>query len=61
MRDVRSLTRGQLQQELFRLGKQFNAPSDDPDDVGHGGSPGEWLVERMDEIRTELRQRRKSR
>ncbi len=56
MKPVRSMTRSQLRSELFSLNKQFAETR-----TARGGSPAEWMDERADEIRTELRRRRPSR
>lgn len=42
--------------ELKKLGAEWDRVSED--DVGHGGSPGEGLVERMGELEQEQRRRR---
>lgn len=55
MRRVRYMTASDLRRELARLAKSFN--SRDDDDEGMAGSPGEWMVERMGEIETELKRR----
>jgi len=46
-----------LANELDRLGKQWDESRADPEDEGHGGSPGEWLWESMGEIETEQKRR----
>ena len=46
------MTDAQLVEELDELEKKFNAFRDDLDE-GHGGSPGEWITERMGELETE--------
>jgi hypothetical protein len=43
--------------ELSRLGDQWDALRLDED--GHGGSPGEWMIERMGELETEQTRRKK--
>ena len=45
-----------LENELAKLQKQWDE-SRSSDDEGHGGSPGEWMVERMGEIETERKRR----
>jgi hypothetical protein len=54
-KDVRSMTRPQLRKELFSLRDRFAKVR--ADENGRGGSPCEWMDERADEIRTELRSR----
>jgi hypothetical protein len=49
------LTDEALAKELKRLGKQWDAVR--ADDCGGGGSPGEWLWERMGEIEHEIARR----
>lgn len=44
-----------IARELSRLEKKWAALRSGDD--GHGGSPGEWMVERMDELETEQRRR----
>lgn len=56
-KDVRSMTRPQLRKEMLSLRQQFADMKADPEFEGHGGSPCEWMDERADEIRTELRSR----
>jgi len=54
-----TLTEAALTDELAVLGREwdeFRAGLDE--DGGMAGSPGEWMVERMDELETELRKRR---
>ena len=45
------MTTAELHSELKKAEDAFDARGD------HGGSPGEWAVERMDEIRTEMKKR----
>lgn len=54
--DAKTMTREQLIAALDLMGDQWDAFRSDIDE-GHGGSPGEWMVERMDELETELRRR----
>jgi hypothetical protein len=57
MNAARNLTTKQISDELDVLeGKWRDMRSND--DGGRGGSPGEWLVERMDELETELARRK---
>lgn len=46
---------GAIELELVELDKMFKA--DRQDDEGAAGSPGEWMVERMDELETEQMRR----
>jgi len=50
------LSDGEIAAELADLGKKWDAFTAS-DDEGHGGSPGEWMVERMDELETEQKRR----
>lgn len=43
--------------EIAILEAQFDRFRADLEDCGHGGSPGEWMVERLDELETERRRR----
>lgn len=54
---ARSMTDDELTAELARVEKLWTDMRTDPEFEGHGGSPGEWMVERMDEIETEKRRR----
>lgn len=56
MKPARLMTDDELSAELERVGKQWDELRSDPELAG-GGSPGEWMVERMDEIETEKRRR----
>lgn len=50
----------EISQELARLTVEWNAFRDGLEvDDGMAGSPGEWMVERMDELETEQRRRMK--
>jgi hypothetical protein len=54
-RATASMTRHQMRQELFELGNvwdEFRKTAEG------GGSPGEWMYERTDELRTALRRDR---
>ena len=55
MEDVKRMTITAIENELAALGVQFEEFRANCD--GHGGSPGEWMIERMDELDTELRKR----
>lgn len=50
-----ALSDEEIAAELDELGKKWDASF--ADDEGHSGSPGEWMVERMDELETEQRRR----
>jgi hypothetical protein len=55
--DAKVMTDAEIASELETLGKkwdEFRAS----DDEGHGGSPGEWMVERMGELETEQKRRK---
>lgn len=56
MRPAQYLTTEQISDELDMLAAQWREVRDD--DEGHAGSPGEWLVERMDELDAEMERRR---
>lgn len=56
MRPARVLSDSEICDELDSLEKKWKA-SRSGDEEGHGGSPGEWMVERMDELETEQRRR----
>ena len=43
--------------ELQELENQWDAFVKS-DDEGHGGSPGEWMIERMGELETEQKRRK---
>lgn len=60
---ARDLTDGELAVELARVERRWDRlhePDEDGGVCGHGGSPGEWMVERMDEITTEQSRRLRS-
>jgi hypothetical protein len=52
------MTDDQLAAELKLLGDQWDESH--KDEEGHGGSPGEWIVERMGELETEQKRRRRA-
>lgn len=52
---ARYLKTEQLQRELRSLQEKWDELRSD--DTGHGGSPGEWIWERMGEIEHELKRR----
>ena len=54
-KSARRMTDDAIAAELARLGKEFDEFCDGLE--GMSGSPGEWMVERMDELETERRRR----
>lgn len=56
MKPAAELTDEGISRELEELATRWKA-SRSGDSEGHGGSPGEWMVERMDELETEQRRR----
>ena len=57
MRTVSLMTDDEISLELEALGKRWDAFRED--DEGHGGSPGEWMVERMGELEAEQKRRKR--
>jgi hypothetical protein len=55
LRPVRELSDLELAAELTERGNDWDAVR--ADDEGHGGSPGEWIIERIDEIEAEIKRR----
>jgi len=53
---ARTMTDLAIAAELRRLGRQWDTLGRDTE--GHGGSPGEWMVERMGELETEQKRRK---
>lgn len=53
MRNPRTMTRPEIETEIEDLKKKWDARRDD--DEGHGGSPGEWIVERLEHLETVLK------
>ena len=51
------MTTAELHAELTALKDQLREIFTDPEYEGHGGSPCEWIVERMDELETEIKRR----
>lgn len=45
-----------IARELKRLGKRWDDLRSSDEELG-GGSPGEWMAERMDELETEQKRR----
>lgn len=58
MKPARQLTTKQIRLELDELDDQWKQFRKDLE--GMSGSPGEWMVERMDELETELKRRGES-
>ncbi len=57
MQPARALTVKRISDELDVLEARLRDMHDNPDFDGHCGSPGEWMVERMDDLETELKRR----
>lgn len=57
-RPAKNMTDTEIIEELVELDDMFYEFRKDLD--GMSGSPGEWMVERIDELSTELERRRKS-
>jgi hypothetical protein len=53
---ARNMTDEEISAELKSLGDQWDE-FQASDDEGHGGSPGEWMVERMGELEQEQKKR----
>jgi hypothetical protein len=53
---ARDMSDAELLAELSLARHRFEHYRDD-DDEGHSGSPGEWLYERIDELKTENERR----
>lgn len=58
MKPARQLTTKQIRLELAELDDQWEQFQKDLE--GMSGSPGEWMIERMDELETELKRRGES-
>lgn len=58
MKAAKRMTDAAIAAELESLGKRWDEFRADIDDEGMSGSPGEWMVERMDELETEQKRRR---
>ena len=52
MKSAKNMTEKQIGEELFELEQKWSNL-----DREGSGSPGEWIVERMDELDTELKRR----
>lgn len=58
MKPARTMTDDELSAELQNVERQWDeCMALCEESGGHSGSPGEWMVERMDEIRTEKTRR----
>lgn len=53
---AKRMTNEEIVRELDQLRKRLDDLLCNIDE-GHGGSPGEWMVERMDELESEQRRR----
>ena len=53
--DASKMTIEKIRSELRTLGERWDAFRTGSE--GHGGSPGEWMVERMGELETEQKRR----
>lgn len=58
MNPAKRMSDAAIATELRSLGKQWDELRQDHE--GHGGSPGEWMVERMGELEQEQKRRRAS-
>jgi hypothetical protein len=52
------MTDAELAMDLALLGRLWDESRSDLDDEGHGGSPGEWMWERMGEVEAEQKRRK---
>ncbi|HEX5244076.1 MAG TPA: hypothetical protein VFW23_12500 [Tepidisphaeraceae bacterium] len=57
-RPASKMTNAQLHAELRRVSDEWDEFREGLE--GMSGSPGEWMVERMDEIATEIERRKKN-
>lgn len=58
MRDPKTMTRAEIDAELVELSKSWDElRAAVEEDGGSGGSPGEWIIERMDWLETALKHR----
>ncbi len=57
MQLAQTMTVKQISDEMDVLEGKWRDLRDDPEFEGHSGSPGEWMIERMDELETELKRR----
>jgi hypothetical protein len=55
---AKALLDHEIAHEIRRIGKEWDDMFADPDFEGHSGSPGEWMVERLNELETEQERRR---
>lgn len=56
MKHVELMSNAEIKTELANLGDKWD---DFRKDCEGGGSPGEWMYERMDELATEQKRRKK--
>ncbi len=49
---AKDLTDDQIRSEIERIGKLWDDMMSNPEFEGHGGSPGEWMIERLMELET---------
>lgn len=57
MKSARSMTDDELSIERKHLELEWDKCRSEVDDEGMAGSPGEWIIERLDEINTERTRR----
>jgi len=58
MRNPETMTRAEIRAELADLSKTWDSlRASVEEDGGSGGSPGEWIIERMDWLETALKRR----
>lgn len=56
MKPATQMTDEEISSELSEVGKRWDSLREDEE--GHGGSPGEWMIERMGELETEQARRK---
>lgn len=57
---AKDMTTAEIEVELGAVNSKIDAfEAADDDDIGHGGSPGEWMYERHEELTNELAKRLK--
>ena len=54
---ARDLSAAEITREIGRVSELWDEMSADDEFEGHGGSPGEWMIERLDELETEQKRR----
>lgn len=57
LREPRAMSVKQISDELDTLETRFREMREDLEEGGMSGSPGEWMVERMGELETEMQRR----